>query len=314
MSTATIHYLVRSAYAYTLTEWIDSYSAWKPRIRIVPYESLGGWLGPGVFVFTDLERLSPPLRRRAAAVREAAMRAGCPVQNDPLRSMGRFDLQQVLSNDFRVHRAEGGDASMLSDVRFPVFLRDEDEHGGQSELIRDRTRLERALAKRPGSLVVEFLDTSDANGLFRKYAATRIGDALFARHLFYNRRWKVRQARVFGEELAREELDYVRDFPHREEVAAAFEKARIEFGRIDYAFYEGRLQIWEINTNPHLKTAVLSTNDHGREAHALADAYVDRAFEALLAKVPADAERVWCGSRLRAAAGAMRTGRPRIRR
>ena len=38
--------------------------------------------------------------------------------------------------------------------------------------------------------------------------------------------------------------------PHREQLARIFSVARAEYGRIDYAVRDGRVQTWEINLHP----------------------------------------------------------------
>ena len=52
-----------------------------------------------------------------------------------------------------------------------------------------------------------------------------------------------------------EELEYLHSNPHEKEVRAIFRTwPRIEYGRIDYGLYNGRIQVWEINTNPSVLT------------------------------------------------------------
>ena len=48
------------------------------------------------------------------------------------------------------------------------------------------------------------------------------------------------------------ERRYQAENPHRAELLEVFRLANIEFGQIDYALLNGRIQVWEINTNPHL--------------------------------------------------------------
>jgi len=48
------------------------------------------------------------------------------------------------------------------------------------------------------------------------------------------------------------ELDYIGGNPHADELKRAFEIAGIDYGRADYGIVNGRPQIYEINTNPHL--------------------------------------------------------------
>ena len=52
-----------------------------------------------------------------------------------------------------------------------------------------------------------------------------------------------------------DELRIVQDNPYGPAVAQAFEVADIEYGRVDFGIVGGEVQIYEINTNPHLKLA-----------------------------------------------------------
>ena len=54
-------------------------------------------------------------------------------------------------------------------------------------------------------------------------------------------------------ELYEDELGIVRENPYAEPVQRAFEIAGIEYGRADFGLVGGRVQIYEINTNPTLK-------------------------------------------------------------
>ncbi len=40
--------------------------------------------------------------------------------------------------------------------------------------------------------------------------------------------------------------------PHERQLREIFRRARIDFGKIDYAMLGDRLQVWEINTNPNI--------------------------------------------------------------
>jgi hypothetical protein len=55
-----------------------------------------------------------------------------------------------------------------------------------------------------------------------------------------------------GPEQTREEMDFVQSNPHERQIREIFALARIDYGRIDYSFKNGRIQVWEINTNPGL--------------------------------------------------------------
>ena len=40
--------------------------------------------------------------------------------------------------------------------------------------------------------------------------------------------------------------------PHERRLREIFGRARIDYGKIDYAMLGDRLQVWEINTNPNI--------------------------------------------------------------
>ena len=46
------------------------------------------------------------------------------------------------------------------------------------------------------------------------------------------------------------EMEYLKGNPHEAALRENFELAHIDYGRCDYGVVDGRLQVWEINTNP----------------------------------------------------------------
>ncbi len=50
--------------------------------------------------------------------------------------------------------------------------------------------------------------------------------------------------------MIEEEFSYIQNNPHQKELRDIFDIANIEYGRIDYGFNDGKLQVWEINTLP----------------------------------------------------------------
>jgi hypothetical protein len=52
--------------------------------------------------------------------------------------------------------------------------------------------------------------------------------------------------------LLEEQIRYLESNPHEKQLMEIFRLARIEWGRIDYSLLDGRIQVWEINTNPHI--------------------------------------------------------------
>ncbi len=289
-----IHYLSTAGHdRHTMRRfrkwWAGSFS---DRIRILAYERLPAEAAPGLYVFSDLERLRADERAAAAEAHARLVAAGPAfrVLNDPSRALGRFDLLRALhergGNAFRAWRADGP----LAPARFPVFVRAANAHEGSfTGLLHRPEEVEPALRRvlrrhwrfrRGDLLVVEFLDTSDRDGTFRKYSAMRIGPALLPRHLLHGDDWVVKKPGRLDAARLREEQEFLDAFPHREQVEAAFEIARIDYGRIDYSVLDGRIQVWEINTNPvlipHPRRVAAARLDRSRR-------FGDQAIEALRA-------------------------------
>ena len=250
---------------HTIPWYLESYGApMRDVITPVHYEVLLEEHEPvdATYCFADLELMSSEQLRRAAELRRRLLERGCRVVNDPERTLCRVDLNRALVragvNDFTVHREH----EALDGCRFPVFLRGEHDHDGRrSELLDDASDVHTAIGKLRAEapdlddlLVVEFCDTADADGVYRKYSAFKVGDAILARHLFFSHDWHVKQVDLDDEARLQEERDFVATNPHEQQLRTIFVLAGVDYGRIDYAFRDGRIQVWEINTNPTILT------------------------------------------------------------
>jgi hypothetical protein len=230
--------------------------------RLVPmvYDELfaAPVLPTGAYCFADLELLSDLERQRAAQRWQELAARGCRLLNHPTHSLLRYELLRELRrrgvNTFDVYRLADGE----SPKRFPVFLRTANDHKGSiSPLLGSPEELDAATAalrardeRLDDKLVVEFCNTADADGLYRKYGAFIVGDRILPRHVFFSRHWVVKDWSVLDETLLREERAYLATNPHERQLREIFAAARIEYGRIDYSLRDGELQVWEINTNP----------------------------------------------------------------
>lgn len=252
-----IYYLTTESHTKPISVWLSYFShLWSGRFKILTYENLNGSLTPGTFIFADYERLNRRLANRARIVHRNAVRAGCPVLNHPTKSLRRYDLQKRLSNAFRVFRSN----EIPEDLSFPVFLRKENDHRGSlTPLLHNWLFLGKGLEAHPDSLVVEYVDTSDHRGIYRKYGAMRIGERIVPRHIYYNKSWLVKDTDYDGisrdlvhDEFVKEEMEYVRSTGHRDQLYSLFDLAQVKYGRIDYSFLEGVVQVWEVNSNPAL--------------------------------------------------------------
>jgi hypothetical protein len=265
-----IFYLSKKHHQYTMRPRLRDLAMPLPlreellrRLRLLSYEEAFRLdaLPVGSYVFTDLDRLNPEQTERAAILWDALRSSGHGLEllNHPVRSMRRYELLRQLRergiNDFDVCR--------LTDrrpLRFPVFIRSENEHlGSVTPLLRSPGELEAAIEKlaadgmsREDKIIVEYRDVADARGLHHRYGAYIIGTRIFAGNLFFSRDWMVKRLQpefAHGEFLAAED-QYVRTNPHEGMLRPIFTLARIEYGRMDYAMVDGRVQVFEINTNP----------------------------------------------------------------
>jgi len=235
------------------------------RIRVMFYEDVRPDTpvdGPAAIIFADLERLALPALARARAFWDRQEgQPGRRLLNHPGRAMRRYELLRTLHeegiNDFDVYRVTEGRAPR----RYPVFVRRETTHDGPlSPLIPDQPSLVRyirgMLAEgrvRDDLLIVEYAETRDDDGLWRKYGVHMIAGTVVPTQLHPCNHWIAKQAAfVMSERAVTDELDYVRANPRAEEIARLFALARIDFGRMDYSLKDGRIQVWEINTNPGL--------------------------------------------------------------
>lgn len=214
----------------------------------------------GTYVFADLDRVPARDWDDVLGLWDQIRRAGgTRLLNDPRRVRLRYALLRLLAerglNDFNVFRADED----LAAVRFPAFVRCEHDHAGpRTGLLASRMELDRALdrlgrrhAFRGQLLVTEYAAAPERDGLFRKYGALIIGGRILPWHLIASRHWLVKgRARVLTETVKMEERRYLAENPHADALRRVFELAHVEYGRIDYGIVDGRIQVYEINTNP----------------------------------------------------------------
>jgi hypothetical protein len=161
-------------------------------------------------------------------------------------------------NQFRPYRLDA-----LERCRFPIFLRRANEHFGPlTEPLADKRALDAALAKlkikgrlSPEVIAVEYLDARGGDGLFRKYSAFNIAGKIMPRHLIFSDHWVQKFPGNVEPARLEEEQRYLQENPHREILKQVFELANIDYGRVDYGVVDGKIQVWEINSNPYLLQA-----------------------------------------------------------
>ncbi|MCI0433003.1 MAG: hypothetical protein L0271_05045 [Gemmatimonadetes bacterium] len=264
-----IHFVVPEAGSFSIRACLsDEGRAMAPHMRVLDAESFlhEPALKTGVWAFAAIDQLTLT-EREIIAMACAALAPSADASrtlNDPRRALLRSDLLETMEragiNRFRARRADAIDGPGQRDVlRYPVFVREANRHTGNlTPLLHDDDALDAALLslrlrgfRRDELLVVEFCDTADDHGVYRKYSAFRVGDHILPRYLNFSTHWMIKhQTRLYDLDRADEELAYLSDNPHESWLRRVFDLAGIEYGRIDYGMLGDTPQLWEINTNP----------------------------------------------------------------
>ena len=242
----------------------------------------------GHYIFTDFDRLSRYELECAATFADALHKAApeARILNHPLKALERYPLLIALDragiNDFTAIRIECRDRPS----RYPVFIRAEDGYGGpETDLLNNDDEYDAAieeLARRGlplrGRIAIGFANERDPDGHFYKYGAFSVGGSIVPHDRLRGQTWAVKYFPVPGNLVScdmdhsesqagiAKELEYMNSNPHREVLRRAFDVAGIDFGRADYGVVNGRVQIYEINTNPFLATVGRTTNRMERRA------------------------------------------------
>lgn len=210
---------------------------------------------------------APAALARAAALLSSAR---APVVNDPQRvaSTGRAANAARLAaipgvRAPRIERfprasltAEGLEGSGFS---FPLLVRSIGYHGGEHFARIENAGALSAIATLPGEelLVIEFIDTSDAGDLFRKYRAIFVDGEAYPLHLAISHDWKVH---YFSSEMNDDAAYREEEAAYLADMRAAIGEARVETLRhigkalaLDYAGADfalgddGRVVVFEAN-------------------------------------------------------------------
>lgn len=234
------------------------------KVEIRDYESVHGErIFPRcTYIFTDMDRLNGKALAGTAELYRRLKAGGARVFNDPARVLGRYGLLRKLHaegiNEFNAYRAD----SCEMPERWPVFLRTDGGHERPvSGLINDPDHLKRAIERSvsEGSpittlLIVEYAAQEVEPGLFRKLSVFRVGDRMIGHTCVHDKKWIVKYGKggIATPELYEDEYRLVKDNPYAELLRDVFGLAGIDYGRADFGLVDGKPQIYEINTNPHV--------------------------------------------------------------
>lgn len=270
------------------------------RIHVVAYKNLpsSDKLPDGTYIFADQERLSPKLLEAAISHWNTLEARGQKTRlaNNPSKALSRYDMLKVLHqqgiNGFNIHYLH----EPWENIRFPVFVRHARQHKGAfTPLLNDVNELKAAIAdlekagkKKEDLLIVEFIDTTDAEGFFRKYSATYINGRIIPHHVMFEQKWEVKGPGLNQPNMIEKEREFQQTNPHEDQLKTVFQLANIEYGRIDYAVMGDKVQVWEINTNPTLLYGPSAYNDEQRPSKAWFAEQLNKELMAMDDKSPAN--------------------------
>jgi hypothetical protein len=297
-----LRFLIARGHAYTLRALARLEGT--PRIECWNYDyafARRTWRGIPT-VFTDIDRLSAFERELAGHLFRSLREADVRVYNDPSRVKTRFALLRALHeagiNDFNAYRVE----EKIRPARFPVFLRRDAGHGHPlGGLLADPDAagraVESALAQgipESALLLVEYCAEPIAPGIFCKHNVMRAGKRMQLLPAVYQEDWLVKYGTLglAPDAVYRAERDAVAANVFPEVVEQAFEIAHIDYGRIDYGLAQGRVQVYEINTNPKLGSETAHPNADRVDASRIAQAGVAEAIHGLGADASTPVPRV----------------------
>jgi len=260
-----ITFLVTGEHDYTIGPLKRGFGVPVPEVSSLSYEQVSreASLPSGTYVFSDLERLSDAeLLWVSDVFRCVAAAPGSRALNDPAHVRVRYGLLRALNaaglNRFDAYRADG----VPRPRRFPVFVRRQSDHDAAlSDLLPDQdaldTCLESLMAKGEslrGLVVIEFCAEPVHPGVFRRYGAFRVGDAVHLDHVVTQDSWNVKggTAGLATEEMYRQDDLDIRANRFVEEMRKVFDIAGIDYGRADFGVVDGTPQVYEINTNPSM--------------------------------------------------------------
>lgn len=253
-----------------------------PKTRAITYDQLFAVhsVTPGTWVFTDMERLNTiELKLAAKIYRRMANSPNIRILNDPARVKSRFGLLRALHdagfNDFNAYWAD----SLERPKRFPVFLKIAAEHTGSlGALINDQAeldlRLQNVVAQgTPLStvLIIEYCGAPSAHGYYERYAFFKVGTEISLSGILIDDQWIVKNPRfdLMTPKILADQFDAMRENRYLDEMKTAFDIAEIEYGRADVGLVNGRLQVYEINTNPNISATTTYISNLHRKSREL---------------------------------------------
>jgi hypothetical protein len=236
------------------------------KVTVLPYHRAlsSPRLPRATYIFADVDRLGFWELELSAKLYRVLRAAGVRTLNDPALVRQRFSLLRALQregrNDFQVYRVEADE----SPRRFPVFLRSESAHRGTlSSLLHTQAEVDAAVTSavsngipRKELLLLEYCAEPIADDVFRKLSVYRVGPRMVPTLAVHQSTWHAKAGELGIADAATYEDEYASVSANRygDMLRPCFDIARIGYGRADFGFVGGKPQVYEINTNPYLKS------------------------------------------------------------
>jgi hypothetical protein len=296
-SNTPIYYLSREKHNYTMRLYLENWGQnFIGKIKLIPYEHLFSLeaLTPGVYIFSDIDRLTGSQKHILAGVWDKLNSGGkgFKVFNHPLKTLNRYELLKKLykegDNRFRVFKIH----EIPEKIENPIFIRGISDHTGSfTQLVDNHEDLDEIIGTLlmsgydPDNLIaLEFYETAGKDGIYRKYSSFVVGNQVIPRDLIFSQRWIQKYPDLLDKEFLEEEKEYLLNNPHKEEILKIFKKANTEYGRIDYSLLNGKLQVWEINTN----SIIMLPRDKYDKKHIPAQLIFQKAIKAAFESISVD--------------------------
>lgn len=216
------------------------------------------------YVFTDMERMDvwqqTVLAKLFSHIQQAGQ--GYRALNNPAAVGDRGALLRKLHdqglNDFNAYRV----VENRMPERYPVFVRRMSTHTQPlTSLLHTPEQLQDALETllqngeaQSDLLVIEYCAQPVADNLYRKLSSFKIGETVFFTHTVHDIKWLVKHGRKNSAtpELYQEEHAMILDNRFSGHLSRVFDVSCVEYGRVDFGIVDGRVQVYEINTNPYV--------------------------------------------------------------
>jgi hypothetical protein len=257
-----IIFLVERDHAQTLRAVARSRLAGNVKVHSFEWALQQKRLPRATYVFTDMERMDvwqqTVLAKLFIHIQQAG--PGYRALNNPAAIGDRGALLRKLHdeglNDFNAYRV----TENRWPERYPVFVRRMSMHTKPvTPLLPTQQALQDALGELMQSgeaqsdlLIIEYCAQPVAENLYRKLSSFKIGEVVFFIHTVHDIKWLVKHGRKNSAtpELYQDEHDMILENRFSEHLSRVFDIAGVEYGRVDFGMVNGRVQVYEINTNP----------------------------------------------------------------